>query len=99
MGQLDVIRSGEVSDYCLDVCFEVRSQQGLVGSKIDVVGDVEALGHWRLQEALQLKAVQQEGECMGPPALGAAEAADSSARLVHAVNDSMLKREAFPAKN
>lgn len=61
MGVLDVIRSGEVSDYYLDIRFEVRSQEGLVGSKIDVVGNVEGLGYWRLQEALQLKAAQQEG--------------------------------------
>mmetsp|Transcript_6370 Transcript_6370/g.18321 ORF Transcript_6370/g.18321 Transcript_6370/m.18321 type:complete len:699 (+) Transcript_6370:300-2396(+) len=60
MGVLDVIRSGEVSDYYLDIRFEVRSQEGLVGSKIDVVGNVEGLGYWRLQEALQLKAAQQE---------------------------------------
>lgn len=61
MGVLDVIRSGEVSDYYLDIRFEVSSQEGLVGSKIDVVGNVEGLGYWRLQEALQLKAAQQEG--------------------------------------
>lgn len=62
MGQLGLIRSGEVSDYFVNVAFEVRSHQGLVGDRIGVVGDVEALGLWRLKEALQLKAVQHTGK-------------------------------------
>ena len=62
MGQLGLIRSGEVSDYFVTITFEVRSHQGLVGDRIGVVGDVEALGLWRLKEALQLKAVQHTGK-------------------------------------
>jgi hypothetical protein len=56
MGSLGTIKSGEVSGYSVGVTFEVRCQPGLVGSKLTMVGDTEALGRWKLEAALQLRA-------------------------------------------
>lgn len=66
MGSLSMIKSGEVSEYSVEIAFEVRCQQGLVDSKLTVVGDTEALGCWKLQSALQLTA--DDGEVQGAAA-------------------------------
>lgn len=59
--RLGTVHSGETSQYSLPITFEVRSQQGLIGSKIEVVGNVESLGSWRLQNALLLHQEQMPG--------------------------------------
>ena len=89
---METVHSGEVSNFTVPLKFEVRSQQGLIGSKIEgewyistcrnrknagisdmplsdawlcgatVVGDVDGLGKWRLQNALVLHQEQMPGE-------------------------------------